>query len=266
MNSEGLKLEDIERIIKKSLKTTGNNLKGELTNVKEEIMGHVNSEVKKLREENEAMKRKIEKMDSRENRRNIIFRGIPEEESSKSDEIGNLARIFEGPGCDSINIEEAVVFAIRLGKTQGNRLLKVECNTIKDRIKICGWREELRGIKITISKDYSFEEREAYAAFKNIQDILKRKFAIKSKIVGKKMEIFQAWYNLKEAQDYANDLLKKEGLETMSSPEMIIKGKRIKTVQKQKGEDKKKRNLRGRRRQESPSNEMEVGDNSSSPQ
>lgn len=69
---------------------------------------------------------------------------------------------------------------------------------------------------------------------------------------------------MKEAQKYANELLSKEGLETLSSPETITNGKRSKVLQKQKGDDKKLREQvanRRNKRQESPILEMDLGEN-----
>lgn len=59
--------------------------------------------------------------------------------------------------------------------------------------------------------------------------------------MGDKIEIFQIKYNLTEAQKVVNEMLTKEGLETLSSPEEIKDRKRTETIQKQKGEEKKKK-------------------------
>lgn len=246
-------LEEIDKLLKdnlkKELKTTEANLKKEIKEFKKGIF----SEIEQLKKENSKLKNRVEKLASR---KVLIMRGIPENEESKKDEIENLSGIFVNMGCDTIDIENAVVYAGRVGKMHGKRLLKIECNTLKDCQRIRSWWEELKQKGISISKDYTFEERQEYAALKEIQNALKRKLAITTKITGNKIEIYQKRYDLEGAQKCANELLAKEGMEVLSSPEAIVDGKRTKIIQRQKGEDKKTKKHNEQRK--SPKSKMDV--------
>lgn len=251
-------LEDIDKLFKSNLKNTEANLKKEMERHKEEILQDTEEKILKLKKEIEELKKRLERTEAKENRKILIFRGITETKESKRDEIANLAGIFGDLGCDSLDLESMVIYATRLGENKEKRILKVECNTVMDKIKICKWREELRQRKITISRDYSREERMEYGAFKDIQRNLKKKFGLNTKIVGNRIEIYQVKYNLEDAQKYANDLLTKEGHESLSSPEAIVNGKRVKSKQRQKEGGKKIKEMERAesRRQRSPNTSL----------
>lgn len=132
---EKFTLQSIDKLIKKNLTDTENNPKKEIQSIKKDLRKELKDETEMLRAENEKLRKKVEKQ---EGRKTLIFRGIPQTDESQKDEIANLANIFENMGCDSLNIEDMVVFARRFGKTEEKRVLKVECNTIRDSQKICG--------------------------------------------------------------------------------------------------------------------------------
>lgn len=97
-----------------------------------------------------------------------------------------------------------------------------------------------------MSRDYSYEERKEFAVLKSVQETLKRKLGIISKIIGSKIEIYQKKYSIIEAEKYANELLSKKGMEVISSPKEMVNGnKRSKLPQKQKEGRKKLRNQGG---------------------
>lgn len=253
-----LTISQIDELLSRKLSVTENHLKTNLKAEPELIKGEFQSfkeELEEIKKENEFLRKKIQRMENRENRKNLIFRGIEEDENSNDNEAANLARIFGDFGCYSLDIKAIVINAFRIGKMKDKRHLKVEFNTVKDKNNICKWREELRSEGITISKDYSPKERKEYAFLRDIQTKIKTKLGVNSKIKGNRIEIYNKIYNSEDARVFFNDMLEKDGLDVISSPEAIVDGKRIKISQKQKDDRTKSKtqsHKKNRRRQSSP--------------
>lgn len=166
-------------------------------------------------------------MEKKERAKNLILRGVPEVNNKNVTEKCNFIEVVDKLGIKKLSLEEIIVFVKRLGGEPGKRPLKVEFETFNQKRALVAWRKHFADGGITISNDYSEDERAHYALNKKIAEELKKKYGIIAKIQGKLFEIRNKKYNKEEIQVYMQELEEQVG-GSQSSPEMVKNGKRLK--------------------------------------
>lgn len=167
--------------------------------------------------------KRIEFLERKDRFRNVIYRGVEDSAEANEDEKSNLMKIFERVGFKNIP-DNFIVYAGRLrSKKQGSRPLKVEFNTLHDKMEAGKWREKLLGEGISFSNDYTREEREIYWKNKELQALFKKDLGITAGIAGRMIILFNVPYEYEAALKYYND--SKKG-EQSDSPELNSNNKR----------------------------------------
>lgn len=182
--------------------------------------------------QNKGLERRLEFLEKKERQKNIILRGVPEPSGQDHSEITNIAGIVEYMGIKKLNLEEVIVYARRLGKVPGKRPLKIEFEALRHKRAFVAWREQFSKEGITISNDYTIEERQEYSQNKETVNLLKTKYGITAKLRGKFFIARGERYSRQEILKWI-EVEKNNDQELQSSPEEIHDNKRKKMVQAQ---------------------------------
>lgn len=120
-------------------------------------MSSMEEEIKELKEENRQLKQKLEDLDNRTRRNNLIFRGVPtssDYEKNVKDICKNILELK-----DEINIVRA--FPIGRGKSETEQnVVFVECASNKEVSLIMSKIRKTKDTGINIQQDFGFQTRE----------------------------------------------------------------------------------------------------------
>lgn len=106
------------------------------------------------------LEERIERMESRERKRNIVVKGIPEGRGERREETEEKVKIMIDNQMEIKDIRADMI--IRIGKeTEGrNRPVLVKCADEMEKKRIIAQRTKLKGSKIFLEEDLTFEVRQ----------------------------------------------------------------------------------------------------------
>lgn len=151
-----------------------------------------------LQKEVEVMQASILHLNRSARAPNLIVYGIPDDESSNSQLGDTITQLFEK--VNSAFDNKQIIEVSRMGARPGKRPVKIIFANRLHKSGMFRFTDELRKMNISISDDYSPEERSVRRALLNFFPVLKN-LGMKPKIRGDKVLIDGKLYTLKDLQD-----------------------------------------------------------------